>query len=136
MKLGLSFLLFFGIVAIGVHSQDGLAQSTQYINLTGTWQADDGGTYYLRNIVNDLRQLGISGNDDGSTFSNVLKGRIHEDNNTITAVWADIPRGTNAYNGTLTLSIDSDSILNKINETGYDENGNPSCCFGASIWHR
>lgn len=90
----------------------------------------------MRNIANDLLWLGISGSDDGSTFSNVLKGRIHEDNNTITAVWADIPRGTNEYYGTLTLSIDSDAILNKINETGYDENGSPSCCFGASTWHR
>jgi hypothetical protein len=115
MKLGLSAFLFFGILvlALGDHIQDGWAQSTQDTNLTGTWQADDGGTYYLRNIANDVWWLGISGNDDGSTFSNVLKGRIHENNNTITAVWADIPRGTNEYYGTLTLSIDSDAILSK-----------------------
>jgi hypothetical protein len=123
-------------LALSVHVQDGLAQSIQDINLTGSWHADDGGTYYLRNIAKDLWWLGISGNDYGSTFSNVLKGRIHDNNNTITAVWADIPRETNEYYGTLILSIDSDAILHKINETGYDENGNPSCCFGASIWHR
>ncbi|MGH9964133.1 MAG: hypothetical protein ACRD5E_04820 [Nitrososphaeraceae archaeon] len=34
-------------------------------NLTGTWQADEGGTYYLRNIANRLWWLGISSNDDG-----------------------------------------------------------------------
>jgi hypothetical protein len=89
----------------------------------------------MRNIGNDIWWLGSS-NDDGSTFSNVLKGNIHEDNNTITAVWADIPRGTNEYYGTLNLSIDSDSIMHKINETSYDKNGNPSCCFGASKWQR
>jgi len=46
------------VFALGVHIQDGLAQSIQDINLTGAWQADDGGTYYLRNIVNDLWWLG------------------------------------------------------------------------------
>lgn len=41
-KLGLSALLFFGILvlALSVHVQDGLAQSIQDINLTGTWHAD------------------------------------------------------------------------------------------------
>jgi hypothetical protein len=51
----------------------------------------------FENIANDLWWLGISGNDDGRSFSNVLKGRIHENNNTITADWADIPRGINEY---------------------------------------
>lgn len=60
MKLGLSALLFFGILilALSVHVQDGLAQSIQDINLTGSWHADDGGTYYLRNIAKDLWWLG------------------------------------------------------------------------------
>jgi hypothetical protein len=92
--------------------------------------------YYLRNIEKDLWWLGISNKDDGKTFSNILKGHIHENNNTISAVSADIPRGTNKYYGTLNLYIDSDSRLHKINETGYNANGNPSCCFGASIRYR
>jgi hypothetical protein len=43
VKLGLSALSIFGIlVLLDVHLQDGLAQSVQGMNLTGTWQADDG----------------------------------------------------------------------------------------------
>ena len=42
------------------------------VNLTGTWKADDGGIYYIRNIGNVVWWLGISGSDDGKTFSNVI----------------------------------------------------------------
>jgi hypothetical protein len=85
LLFGLSAILIFGFLelTLSIYMEDVLAQST---NLTGTWLADDGGTYYMRNIGNDRWWLGIS-NDDGSAFSNVLKGNIHEDNNTITAVW-------------------------------------------------
>lgn len=49
IKLGLSaFFLGIVLLALSVHVQDGLAQSIQGINLTGTWHPDDGGTYYLR----------------------------------------------------------------------------------------
>ncbi len=112
------------------------AQPPFNINLTGTWKADDGGIYYIRNIGNDVWWLGISGSDDGKTFSNVLKGYFHKNNGTIIAEYADIPKGSNKYHGTLTLSIESDTLLQKINETGYEANGNPSCCFGATKWER
>lgn len=132
-------MLIFGVIVLTFNSytQNGSAQSnTQNLNLTGTWKADDGGTYYIRNVGNDVWWLGISGNDDGRTFSNVLKGYINQNNKTITAAWADIPRGTNGYYGTLTLSIDSDTMLHKVNEINYYKNGSLSCCFGASRWQR
>src|SRR5213592_2853000 len=87
-----------------------------------------GGIYYIRNVGKDVWSLGISGNDDGRTFSNVLKGYITQNNKTIMAVWADIPRGTNQYYGTLTLSIDSGTMLHKVNETSYNKSGSTSCC--------
>jgi hypothetical protein len=124
------------ILTINFYIQNSSAQVTQNINLTGTWKANDGGTYYIRNIGIDVWWLGISSNDDGKTFSNVLKGQIHVNNKTLTADWSDIPRGTNGYYGKLTLAIDSDTMLHKVNETNYNKSGNPSCCFGASIWHR
>ena len=131
-------LLIFGITLLtfSIYLQNCSAQSTQNINLTGTWKGDDGGTYYIRNLGDYLWWLGISGNDDGKTFSNILKGYIHENNKTITADWIDIPRGDNKYYGTLTLFIDSNMLLHKINETSYDENGNSSCCFGTLKWQR
>ena len=138
MEHRLSVLFIFGVLVLTfrIYPQNGSTQSTENINLTGTWKGDDGGTYYIRNLGNYAWWLGISGNDDGRTFSSILKGYIHENNKTITADWIDIPRGDNKYYGTLTLSIDSNMLLHKINETSYDNDGNSSCCFGALKWQR
>lgn len=115
---------------------DSLALSTQNINLTGIWKANDGGTYYIRNMGDDVWWLGISSKDAGKTFSNVLRGQIFENNNTIVADWTDIPMGSNMYYGKLILNIDSNVTLNKINESSYSSNGSSSCCFGATTWQR
>ena len=137
-KSGLAIMLILGslILTFNIHTQNGSAQLTQNINLTGTWKANDGGTYYIRNIGNDVWWLGISSNDDGKTFSNVLKGQIHINNKTITADWSDIPKGTNGYYGKLTLAIDSNIMLHKVKETNYNKSRDPSCCFGTSKWQR
>lgn len=71
------------IINIYIYTKNISAQDTQNINLTGTWKANDGGTYYMRNIGNDVWWRGISSNDDGKTFSNVLKGQIHINNKTM-----------------------------------------------------
>jgi len=138
MKPRLATLLIFGVLVLtfNIYTLNGSAQSTQNINLTGPRKANDGGIYYIRNIGNDVWWLGISGNDDGRTFSNILKGYIHENNKKITADWTDTPQGINKYYGSLTLSIDSNILLHKVNETSYDKSGGPSCCFGASKWQR
>ncbi len=130
----LGILITFSLSSIS--SSIASTESAYNINLTGIWKGDDGGTYYIRSIGDDVWWLGISNRDDGKSFSNVLKGSIYENNKTITAEWSDIPRGANKYYGTLTLSVDSNNILQKINETSYEGNGNPSCCFGASKWER
>ena len=133
VKLGLATtLILIGLVlTININTQNSSAQFTQNINLTGTWKANDGGTYYIRNIGNDVWWLGISSNDDGKTFSNVLKGQIHLNNKTIAADWTDIPRGNNGYYGKLTLAIDSNTMLHKVNESNYNKSGDFSCCFGS-----
>jgi hypothetical protein len=83
VKIGFSTILILTglILTINIYIQNSSAQVTQNINLTGIWKANDGGTYYIRNIDNDVWWLGISSNDDGKTFSNVLKGQIHLNNN-------------------------------------------------------
>jgi hypothetical protein len=138
VKLVLYAMLILTSLAltINIYTQNSSAQVTQNINLTGIWKANDEGTYYIRNIGNDVWWLGISSNDDGKTFSNILKGQIHTNNKTITADWSDIPRGTNGYYGKLALSIDSNTMLHKVNERNYNKSGGPSCCFGASKWQR
>jgi hypothetical protein len=71
-----NILILIGLVlTINIYTQNSSAQVAQNINLTGTWKANDGGTYYIRNIGNDFWWLGISSNDDGKAFSNVLKGK-------------------------------------------------------------
>ena len=52
VKLGLATtLILIGLVlTININTQNSSAQFTQNINLTGTWKANDGGTYYIRNI--------------------------------------------------------------------------------------
>lgn len=98
--------------------------------LTGTWQADDGGLYYLRQNGNELWWAGFStdtpeGAGDlytGIAFTNVFHGTIS--GNTATGEWADVPRGQSLQNGTLTLSI-SNALIRRQTQTGG---------FGATQW--
>src|SRR5689334_9951435 len=99
VKLRFAIILtFMGLVlTINIYRQNISAQVTHNINLTGAWGANDGGTYYIRNIGNDVWWLGLSSNDDGKTFATVLKEQINVNNKTITSDWSDIPRGNNEY---------------------------------------
>ncbi len=105
-----------------------------YANLTGAWAANDGGTYYVRQIGNTVWWLGLSA-DEGQTFANVFQGTLQ--NNTchlikdnehaqrtnpsaqqesgqipvagqicsiVSGNWADIPLGQTSNSGTLSLS--------------------------------
>jgi hypothetical protein len=96
--------------------------------LTGIWQANDGGTYYLRQIGNVLWWNGMSGGNDGRTFNNVFKGTITPTTNTIAGEWADVPRGTVMGYGTLSLKITSPTMLQKASQTGSG--------FGAATWQK
>jgi hypothetical protein len=101
IKLGLSALLFFGNCIIGFKRpcprwSGAIYSRYQFDWYLASWRWRN---ILFENIANDLWWLDISGNDDGRSFSNVLKGRIHENNNTITADWADIPWGINEYYG-------------------------------------
>lgn len=102
------------------------------LNLTGTWIADDGGVYYLRQIgpqvwwagfslqtpqgVNDLQQ--------GLFFTNVFQGQLS--GNTVSGDWADVPRGSTLNSGTLTLSVSANQISRQSVTGG----------LGATIWNR
>lgn len=98
------------------------------MNLTGIWRANDGGTYYMRQIAGDLWWLGISGND-GRLFTNVLRGTVNEDN--IEGEWVDLPKGTILGNGRISLRSRRDAenqfILEKTSETGG---------FSGSYWYK
>ncbi|MFY9558660.1 MAG: hypothetical protein WAQ52_00360 [Terriglobales bacterium] len=101
-------------------------------DLTGTWTADDGGVYYLRQIGNELWWAGFSvetpaGAADlhkGLLFTNVFQG--HLSGNSVIGDWADVPRGRILHSGTLTLGISGNQIQRQAATGG----------FGATVWNR
>ncbi|MDD1753724.1 MAG: hypothetical protein LUQ38_11625 [Methanotrichaceae archaeon] len=90
-------------------------------DLSGVWNGDDGGKYYIRQIGDTLWWLG----SNPPNWANVAKGTIGGD--TITLDWADVPMGSIASNGILVLRIDSDNKLTAEKKTGG---------FGGSNWSR
>ena len=95
-------------------------------DLTGTWSADDGGTYYIKQNGNKVWWVGGSGFSPGTGFTNVFDGKRTGDN--IKGSWADVPLGNNRANGDLSLQCDQDAnndILTRTSATGG---------FGGSEW--
>jgi hypothetical protein len=94
------------------------------IDLTGVWNCDDGGVYYVR-------QLGATvwwyGELDPNTpyWSNVMRGSIS--GNMINADWSDVPKGSVMQNGNLVIQIASNNKLVAISKTGG---------FAGSVWTR
>jgi hypothetical protein len=113
-------LLFAGIGISNI--KNAIAQ----FNITGTWKGNDGAAYYVRQVGSNIFWLGLSGNDDGRSFSNVFKGTIQ--GNTIVGFWADVPRGKAVGYGTLTLQISSNSQFYKLAMTG--------TAFRATFWQK
>jgi len=76
-------------------------------DLTGTWSCDDGGTYYVRQIGDQVWWTGQSGEreprGEKKAFANVFHGTIH--GNKITGSWVDDPKGEARGAGALTLEI-------------------------------
>ena len=95
--------------------------------LTGTWVANDGGMYFLRQIGDTLWWLGLSGGlmHPGLQFCNVFHASVTK--SAVTGEWSDVPRGATSGRGTLTLRPAGDDQLLRVAESGG---------FGTSIWRR
>ena len=96
-------------------------------SLTGVWMSNDGGTYFLRHIGDELWWAGMSGGlmYPGTEFCNVFHGSVTGGG--VTGEWSAVPRGALHGRGTLTLRSAGDSQLLRVVETGG---------FGGSIWRR
>ena len=101
--------------------------------LTGAWEADDGGTYYLRQMGDCVWWFGTeleevwAGETEQPGFANVAVG--HVSGNEVRLEWADIPLGDILGGGTLVLQIGDDgNQLTKSSETGTG--------FGGVTWRR
>jgi hypothetical protein len=93
-------------------------------NLTGRWNGNDGGRYFLRQVENELWWYGMSG-DGGTSWTNVFQGRIKE--NMARGRWADVPSGPSMGHGEMHLQILSPNHLRATHRTGG---------FGGSEWTR
>ncbi|MCF4967799.1 hypothetical protein CV014_12090 [Nostoc sp. CMAA1605] len=95
----------------------------QASSLTGVWNCNDGGVYFIRQVGNQLWWYGQSA-DGGETWSNVFQGTIR--GNQIIGSWADVPKGAIRGYGEMTLRISG----NRIEKISGGEN------FGGSLWSR
>jgi len=95
--------------------------------LTGTWMANDGGMYFLRQIGDTLWWLGLSAGllHPGLQFCNVFRASVT--GSAVTGDWSDVPRGATSCRGTLTLRPAGEDQLLRVAESGG---------YGASIWRR
>lgn len=99
-------------------------------DLSGVWDGDDDGKYYIVQIGSDVYWYGEI-NPVNPKWSNVAVGTINGD--TLSLTWADVPKGTVKQNGKLFLKIagsqspDIPQILTVLNKTGN---------FGGSRWIR
>ena len=94
------------------------------IDLSGVWNCDDGGKYYIRQLGTRVWWYGE--NDPNSPdWSNVMRGTIS--GNTINADWTDVPKGSIMQYGNLKLHIASGNMIVAISKTGG---------FAGSTWTR
>lgn len=95
-------------------------------DLTGVWNCNDGGKYYIQQVGTVLWWLGEFQTIDPD-WCNVAKGTIDSNAKTILLDWSDVPKGKNRNHGTLGLTIISDNELRRFSVTGG---------FGGSSWTR
>jgi hypothetical protein len=89
---------------------------------SGKYRCNDGGTYYIRVIKNEIWWYGQSGD---SSWSNVMNGLITGDE--IQGEWSDVPFGRIKSEGAITLKIISSSSFSIISQTGG---------FGGTNWNK
>lgn len=97
--------------------------------VTGTWRADDGGTYYIRQLHHDVFQNDtvVWFGEEAGTFTNVFWGTRNGDRK-ISGMWADVPKEGARNAGTLELEFQNDGTLRKTDQSG--------AIFGGQRWQR
>jgi hypothetical protein len=115
-----SKIVFLGSFLFGIFVFIG---SSFAFDLTGDWQCNDGGTYYLRQDGRDIWWYGEK-NHTNTPWSNVANGDIV--GNQLHLNWVDVPKGRAGGGGFMILEIlDQGRRLRALKK----ENG-----FGGSSW--
>ncbi len=102
----------------------GVKTSSAPADLTGVWNCDDGGKYYIRQLGNKIWWYGES-NPNSPGWSNVMYGTLS--GSSINGNWADVPKGGSLNNGIMKLNVESNNRLTATQKTGG---------FGGSVWTR
>jgi len=102
-------------------------------NITGVWDCNDGGTYYVRNLGSEVWWFG-HGIHPHQSFANVAYGQIEGEGNTrvLRLKWADVPGGTTNIYGRLALHLNFAIQFNRVTHMSLasEHTGN----FGGSLW--
>ena len=98
-----------------------------YDELTGRWDCDDGGIYYIHQSGSKVYWLGQSRDQSyqGHSWSNVFIGDIV--GGLIHGEWGDVPYGVNYGHGRLSLKIENTGRLVAIDKIGG---------FSGSLWKK
>ena len=84
--------------------------------ISGIWNCNDGGKYYVRIDGNDCYWFGES-DDEGASWVNIFIGKI--EGAQIKGIWFDLPKGKNRGKGDLVLDIAPDmKAFNFVDGTG------------------
>ncbi|MBZ9714873.1 MULTISPECIES: hypothetical protein [Deinococcus] len=95
-------------------------------DMNGVWRANDGGTYYVRQLGNQVWWVGMS-SDSGKSWTNVFHGT--RTGNTVKGTWADVPRGQISSGGSMTLTLSGVNSVLGFKRTAATGN------FGGSTWY-
>jgi len=94
-------------------------------DLTGHWDADDGGRYYLRQIGDRVVWYGEQSSTNPA-WANVFEGRVTD--GVVRGKWVDVPKGRAGGHGRLRLDVRRrGNVLVAVDKTGG---------FGGSRWTR
>jgi hypothetical protein len=118
----------------GTHGAAGGSIAPPDPPLTGTWQANDGGMYFLQQIADTLWWVGLSRAGSfypGLHFCNVYRGTITA--NIVTGEWSDVPRGTTSNRGRMTLRSAQGQLL-RDPATGDGFSASTWSRVGSSLW--
>jgi hypothetical protein len=81
-------------------------------NISGKWNGNDGGTYWIQQSRSRVSWFGASGLQEGTTFTNVFQGWRSGD--TITGQWADVPMGKIMQQGEISFTCIQEGVIDKL----------------------
>lgn len=121
-------VVMVGVSMVGTSFAEPQKVAPKSLELTGVWNCNDGGVYYIRQVGNTVWWMGLSNNGVGSNWSNVFNGSV--DGLNVSGRWADVPRGTIMNSGSISVKYaytSTKETLTRLSATGG---------FGGTLWWR